>query len=72
MCSYINQAFSVYKVFFSLLPFSSILHARFSSRQLPYIVPPIHPSLPPVQFLGNPLDACPIKAFLEIIGRAVS
>ena len=32
----------------------------------------MHLSLPPVQFQGNHLDACSIKAFLEIIGRVVS
>ena len=32
----------------------------------------LHPSLPPVHFLGNPLDACPIKALLEAMRRAVS
>ena len=48
------------------------LPCPFLWRQFPYIVPPIYPSLPPIQFLGNPLDACPIKVFIEIIGRAVS
>ena len=32
----------------------------------------IHLSLLPFQFLGNPLDACPIKALLEVIRRAMS
>ena len=54
------------------LSFFSNFHARFLWRQFPYIVSPIHLSHPPVQFPRNPLDACPIKAFLEIIGRVVS
>ena len=70
-CSYIDHFFCLQSVFLSPL-FFSIFHTLFLWRKFPYIVPPIHPNLLHVQFLGNPLDACPIKAFLEIIGRAVS
>ena len=32
----------------------------------------MHPSLPPIHFLGNPLDAYPIKALLEAMREAMS
>ena len=53
-------------------PFFSILHARFYEGNFVIQCPSIHPNFPPVQFLGNPLDACLINAFLEIIGRAMN
>ena len=37
-----------------------------------YSSSPLHLSLPPVDFLGNPLDACPIKALLEAMRGVVS
>ena len=49
-----------------------ILHARFYEGNFVIQCPSIHPNFPPVQFLGNPLDACLINAFLEIIGRAMN
>ena len=49
-----------------------ILHARFYEGNFLIQSPPIHPNIPPVQFLGNLLDACPSKTLLEVIGRTVS
>ena len=58
-------------IFFSLSPFF-VLHAHFCGGHFLIQFAPIRPSLPSVQFLGNPLDACPIKTLLEVVGGAMS
>ena len=60
-CSYINSSLSEYNVFFFFSSFLDYMSHFFIMAISLYSPLPLHPSLPPVDFVKNLLDACPIK-----------
>ena len=71
-CSYIHSSFSKYKIFLLFFFLLSLLAPFFMGVFSLYSSSILHPSLPLVDLIGDLLDVCPIRNFLEDLWIAVN